>query len=281
MQVAKECTVSLSTSLRILPQNQLLTALPPKTYARLLTKLEIVPLIFKRVIYLPGYLPQHVYFPLSGVISLLTILADGTETEVGIVGNEGIAGISVFLGVDTTSSKALVQIPGDAMRMRISDFKAEILDNELHNLLQRYTQTLIGQISQAVACNCHDSVEERCCRWLLMCHDRAKSDHFPITHEFLSHMLGVRRASVTVVAGMLQKAGLISYSRGRITILNRRGLEEVACECYQTIKSEFDRVFSVTVVTTLGSRRADMKKSPNELSGLFCRIADRLVEYNE
>lgn len=236
--------MSLSTSLRILilPQNQLLTTLPPETYARLLPKLEIVPLVFKQVIYQPGDLLQHIYFPLSGVISLLNILADGTETEVGLVGNEGIAGISVFLGVDTTSIKALVQIPGDAMRMRISDFKVEILDNELHNLLQRYTQTLINQISQSVACNRHHSVEQRCCRWLLMCHDRAESDHFPITQEFLSHMLGVRRAGVTVVAGMLQKAGLISYSRGRMTIIDRPGLEKVACECYESIKVEFDRV---------------------------------------
>ena len=202
-------------------------------------------MVFKQVIYQPGELIQHVYFPLSGVVSLLTILADGTETEVGIVGNEGIAGISAFLGIDTTSLKALVQIPGDAMRMRTSDFQAELLDGALHNLLQRYTQTLIGQISQSVACNRHHSVEERCCRWLLMCHDRAKSDHFPITHEFLSHMLGVRRASVTVVAGMLQKAGLISYSRGRMIILDRPGLEEVSCECYGSVKAEFDRVFSV------------------------------------
>ena len=257
--------MSLSTSLPILgtsslgkaslgdtaSQNQLLTALPREIYARLLPKLETVSLVFKQVLYQPGELIQHVYFPLSGVVSLLTILADGTETEVGIVGNEGIAGISVFLGIDTTSVKALVQIPGDAMRMQTSDFKAELLDGALHNLLQRYTQTLIGQISQTVACNSHHSVEERCCRWLLMCHDRARSDHFPITQDFLSHMLGVRRASVTVVASMLQKAGLISYSRGRMTIIDRPGLEEVSCECYESIKAEFDRVFGVTVVTTL------------------------------
>lgn len=180
------------------------------------------------MLYQPGELIRYVYFPLSGVVSLLTILADGTETEVGIVGNEGIAGISVFLGIDTTSIKALVQIPGDA--------------------------TL-------VACNSRHSVEERCCRWLLMCHDRAKSDHFPITQEFLSHMLGVRRASVTVVAGMLQKAGLISYSRGRMTILDRPGLEEVSCECYQSIKAEFDRVFSAIGVTTLGESSGYEPKS--------------------
>ena len=226
-------------------QNQLLSALTRDIYARLLPKLETVPLVFKQVLYQPGELLQHVYFPLSGIVSLLTMLADGTETEVGMVGNEGIAGISVFLGIDTTSLKGLVQIPGDAMRMQTSDFKAELLDGALHNLLQRYTRTLLDQISQSVACNRHHSVEERCCRWLLMCHDRAKSDHFPITQEFLSHMLGVRRASVTVVAGMLQKAGLISYSRGHMTIVDRPGLEEVTCECYESVKAKFDRVFSV------------------------------------
>ena len=236
--------MSLSISLPILTQNQLLTALPRKIYTRLLPQLETVPLVFKQVIYQPKELIQHVYFPLSGVVSLLTVLADGTETEVGMVGNEGIAGLSVFLGIDTTSSKALVQIPGDAIRMRTYDFKAELLDGTLHNLLQRYTHTLIGQISQSVACNRHHSVEERCCRWLLMCHDRAQSDHFPITQEFLSHMLGVRRASVTVVASMLQRAGLISYSRGHMTILDRPGLEEVTCECYESVKAEFDRIFS-------------------------------------
>lgn len=261
--------MSLSTSLPILAQNKILTALPYESYILLLPKLENVPLVFKQVIYKPGELIQHVYFPLSGVVSLLTILADGTETEVGIVGNEGVTGISVFLGVDATSIKALVQIPGDAMRMRTSDFKAALLNGALHNLLQRYTQTLIGQISQTVACNSNHSVEERCSRWLLMCHDRAKSDHFPITQEFLSHMLGVRRASVTVVAGMLQKAGLISYSRGRMTILDRPGLEEVSCECYERITLEFDGVFGVTVATTPGkSRRADRSKSSKKLSCL-------------
>jgi CRP-like cAMP-binding protein len=274
--------MSLSTSLPILgasssgeaspntaSQNQILTALPSESYTRLLPKLENVSLIFKQVIYEPGELIQYVYFPLSGVVSLLTILSDGTETEVGIVGNEGITGISVFLGIDVTSIKAIVQIPGDAMRMRTSDFKAALLNGALHSLLQRYTQTLIGQISQTVACNSHHSVEERCCRWLLMCGDRAKSDNFPITQEFLSHMLGVRRASVTVVAGMLQKAGLISYSRGHMTILDRPGLEKVSCECYESIKSEFDRVFGVTVATMPEkSRRADKRKVSQELSGL-------------
>jgi CRP-like cAMP-binding protein len=261
--------MSLSTSLPILVQNQILTALSSESYTRLLPKLENVPLVFKQVIYEPREPIQHVYFPLSGVVSLLTILSDGTETEVGIVGNEGITGISVFLGIDTTSIKAIVQIPGDAMRMRTSDFKAALLDGALHNLLQRYTQTLIGQISQTVACNSHHSVEERCCRWLLMCGDRAKSDNFPITQEFLSHMLGVRRASVTVVAGMLQKTGLISYSRGRMTILDRPGLEKISCECYETIKLEFDRVFDVTVaIMPEKSHRADKRKISQELSCL-------------
>lgn len=176
---------------------------------------------------------------------MLTILADSTATEVGLVGNEGIVGISVFLGIDTAPTKAIVQIPGEAMRIQVVDFKAEMVSSSLHNLLERYTLALMNQISQSVACNQHHSLEERCCRWLLMSHDRANSDSFPITQEFLSHMLGVRRASVTVVAGILQKAGLIRYSRGQMTILDRPGLEKVACECYGSVKAEFDRLFSI------------------------------------
>ncbi|MBW4639607.1 MAG: Crp/Fnr family transcriptional regulator [Gloeocapsa sp. UFS-A4-WI-NPMV-4B04] len=213
--------MSLLTSQPILAQrNKLLNVLPLEVYARLLPKLEPVPLIFKQVLYQPGEPIEYIYFPLRGVVSLLTILVDSPATEVGLVGNEGIVGISVFLGIDTTPTKAIVQIPGEAMRMQIADFKAEKAGSPRHNLLERYTLALMNQISQSVACNQHHSIEERCCRWLLMSHEQANSGSFPITQEFLSHMLGVRRASVTVVAGMLQKAGLIRYSRGQMTILD-------------------------------------------------------------
>lgn len=238
--------MSMSTAPRNPAKNRLLAALPREEYERLLPKLETVPLTLKQVIYEPGKPIQHVYFLNTGVISLLTILADSTAAEVGVVGNEGMIGISVLLGIDTTPGKALVQIQGEAMRMRTADFKAEVLaGSSLHTLLQRYTYVMINQISQTVACNRYHSVEERCCRWLLMSHDRANSDSFPATQEFLSEMLSVRRASVTVVAGMLQKAGLIRYSRGKMTILDRPGLEEVTCECYGSVKAEFDRLLSV------------------------------------
>lgn len=228
---------------QVLIENRLLLALPSEEYERLLPHLENVSLTFKEVLYAPREPMQYVYFPNHGVVSLLTSLSDNTVAEVGLVGNEGMVGVPVFLGVDTTPFKAIVQLSGDAMRMKKDVFKASLnQDTVLHFLLQRYTQALMIQISQSAACNWHHSVEERCCRWLLMTHDRAKTDQFPLTQEFLSKMLAVRRASVTVVAGTLQKAGLIRYSRGQMTILDRLGLEETTCECYMLVKQEFDRL---------------------------------------
>jgi CRP-like cAMP-binding protein len=183
-----------------------------------------------------------IFFPINAVVSLLTIVEDRTLAEVGLVGNEGMIGLSIFLGIEATPFKAIVQVPGEAMRMKVDVFKDLVNpDSPLYSLL-RYTHALMFQISQSAACNPHHSVEERCCRWLLMTRDRVQSDQFPLTHEFLSHMLGVRRASVTVVAGMLQKAGLIRYSRGQMTILDRPGLEAVSCQCYRLVKKEEDRL---------------------------------------
>jgi CRP-like cAMP-binding protein len=170
-------------------------------------------------------------------------MEDGTVVELATVGNEGMVGLPVFLGGDTMPLKAFVQIPGDAMRMKADVFKDSVNQGSpLHGLLQRYTQALFNQVAQSTACNRVHSIEERCCRWLLMTRDRVESDGFPLTQEFLSQMLGVRRPSVSVVAAILQKAGLIRYSRGRITILDREGLEAAACECYAIIKQEFDRL---------------------------------------
>ncbi len=223
-------------------ENRLLAALPHEAYLSLLPNLECVPLLFEQVLYQSGETIKYVYFPNHGVISLLTILSDSTKGEVGLVGNEGMSGLPIFLGVDTTPLEAFVQIPGDAMRMEVGIFKESVKHGgPLHDLLQRYTYSLMFQTSQIAACNCYHEVAERCCRWLLMSHDRANSDSFPITHKFLSRMLGVRRASVTVVANKLQQAGLISYHRGQMTILDRLGLEKASCECYGLIKSEFDR----------------------------------------
>lgn len=232
----------ISNPAQIPLENQLLAALPREAYLNLLPYLERVPLLFEHVLHHSREPIKDVYFPNHGVISLLTIMADNTRGEVGLVGNEGMAGLSIFLGVDTTPLEALVQVPGDAMRMEVGVFKALVNQSHpLHDLLQLYTYALMFQNSQIAACNCYHTVEKRCCRWLLMTHDRVHSDSFAITHKFLSRMLGVRRASVTVVAAALQQAGLISYSRGQMTILDRLALEKASCECYGLIKSESDR----------------------------------------
>jgi CRP-like cAMP-binding protein len=224
-------------------ENRLLAALPSEVTACLEPNLERVSLPLKEVLYESRELIEYVYFPNHGVVSLLTILEDGVLAEVGLVGNEGIVGLPVFLGIEVTPFKAIVQVPGEAMRMKADVFKDLVnLDTPLHGLLMRYTHTLMFQISQSAACNPHHSVKERCCRWLLMTRDRMHSDQFPLTHEFLSQMLGVRRASITVVAGMLQKAELIRYSRGQMTIKDRLGLEAVSCQCYRLVKEEEDRL---------------------------------------
>ena len=228
---------------RVPAKNRLLAALPKEEYERLLPKPEPISLNFKEVLYQPNEPIQYVYFVNHGVVSLLTIMEDGTVVEIATVGNEGMAGLPVFLGGDTIPYNAMVQIPGDAVRMKTDVFKDLVNQgSSLHGLLQRYTQALLNQISQSAACNRVHSIEERCCRWLLMTRDRVDSDNFPLTQEFLSQMLGVRRPSVSVVASILQKAGLIGYQRGRMTILDRHGLEAASCECYQLVKQEFDRL---------------------------------------
>jgi CRP-like cAMP-binding protein len=205
--------------------------------------METVSLNFQQIIYAPNQSIDYVYFPNSGIISLVNITEDGRTIEAAMVGNEGMAGIPVFLGADRMPGQAISQVVGNALRMKADVFKYEVTpDTSLYNLLLRYTQALLNQISQSVACNCLHSVERRCCRWLLMCHDRVRSDQFTLTQELLSQMLGVRRASVSEVAATLQKEGLIRYNRGKITIRDRLGLEATACECYRVVKEEFERL---------------------------------------
>jgi CRP-like cAMP-binding protein len=224
-------------------RNRLLAALPREEYERLLPQLEIVSLTFNDSIYQPGEPIPHVYFPLSGVLSLLTILANGTAIEVATIGNEGMVGLPVFLGAVTTPGSAIAQVPGEAMRMKAEEFREEISrGSPLHALLHRYTQAMFHLIAQTAACNRVHSITERCSRWLLMTHDRVGSNQFVLTQEFLAQMLGVHRPRVNAVARALQGAGLIRYSRGRITILDREGLEAASCECFQVIKGEFDRL---------------------------------------
>jgi len=233
----------MSQDRRNLSQNKLLSALPTQEYERLLPYMESVSLNFQQIIYAPNQSIDYVYFPNSGIISLVNITEDGRTIEAAMVGNEGMAGIPVFLGADRMPGQAISQVVGNALRMKADVFKYEVTpDTSLYNLLLRYTQALLNQISQSVACNCLHSVERRCCRWLLMCHDRVRSDQFTLTQELLSQMLGVRRASVSEVAATLQKEGLIRYNRGKITIRDRLGLEATACECYRVVKEEFERL---------------------------------------
>jgi CRP-like cAMP-binding protein len=223
-------------------ENRLLVALPRDEYDRLRPRVEKVSLPLRDILYEANGYIAHVFFPLHGVVSLV-IMDGGFTLEVGVIGNEGLVGTPVFLGSDRSPTRAIAQIPGEALRMEATVFQKEMRrGGPLYGLIQRYTQTMINQISQSIVCNHRHSVEKRMCRWLLMSHDRVGADEFPLTHEFLAQMLGVRRPSVTAVAGTLQKAGLISYHRGRITVLDRQRLEAASCECYDVVAKELDRL---------------------------------------
>ena len=223
--------------------NRLLAALPWAEYLRLLPYLEPVPLPFRQRLYDAHKPIPYVWFVEHGVVSLVRVTQEGTLIEICVIGCEGMVGLPVFLGSESTPSQALVQIPGTGLRMPTTTFRREVPPGSpLHDLLHRYTQTLINQMAQGMVCNRMHSIAQRCARWLLLTHDRAGSDQFPLTQQFLAQMLGVRRASVSTVAGRLQKAGLIRYSRGVITVLDRPGLEAAACECYQVIEAEYDRL---------------------------------------
>jgi len=226
---------------RVSIENSLLAALPCKDYQRLLAGLEPVTLTFGEVLYESGEKIRHVYFPGNALISLLT-LADGhLALEVGLIGREGMVGIPLVLGDKVSTVRALVQGTGTAMRMDAAHFCKEFrLSLPLQRELYRYTHSLMSQVSQTAACNRFHVVEMRLARWLLMTHDRVKSDEFHMTHEFLGHMLGVRRVGVTKAAQALQKLKLISYSRGDITILDRAGLEAAACRCYAVVRNMHD-----------------------------------------
>jgi CRP-like cAMP-binding protein len=222
---------------RVSIENSLLAALPGKDYQRLLALLEPVTLTFGEVLYEPGDTIRHVYFPNSSLVSLLTLVDGHLALEVGLLGRDGMVGIPLVLGHTVSSVRALVQGTGTALRIASAPFLEEFRRSlPLQRELYRYTHTLMAQISQTAACNRFHVVETRLARWLLMTQDRVKSDQFRMTHEFLSHMLGVRRVGVTKAAHSLQKRELIRYSRGDITILDRNGLEAAACECYEVIK---------------------------------------------
>lgn len=222
-------------------ENLLLAALPRNEYRRLLPQLERVAMPFAEVLYEPGDVIRHVYFPNDSIVSLLSVVAERSTLEVGIVGREGMAGVPVFMGVSTSRHRAIVQGAGTAMRMRAAALRAEAERlGPLHRLLRRYAHSLLTQISQTAACNRFHVVGARLARWLLMTHDRLPSDEFRLTQEFMSNMLGVRREGVNKAAAALQHDGLISYSRGHIRVLDRAGLEAVSCECYRVVREESD-----------------------------------------
>ena len=224
-------------------QNHLLDALPTSDYERIASHLELIAMPLGEVLYESGAHLRFVYFPITCIISLLYVMEDGASAEIAIVGNEGMLGISLFMGGDTTPSRAIVQSAGHGYRLRAELLKAEFgrFGPTMH-LLLRYTQALITQMSQTAVCNRHHSVDQQLCRWLLLSLDRLDSNQLTMTQELIANMLGVRREGVTKNAGRLQDAGLIRYHRGRITVLDRPGLEARCCECYQVVKTEFDRL---------------------------------------
>ncbi len=226
------------------PGNLILAALPSLEFKRLSEHLESVDLKLGDVLQMPEDQIEYVYFPTDGVISLLAILEDGETVEAGIVGREGMVGIPIVLGVDTTTNQALVQGSGEALRMKATSLKAYLRnDGVLQPLLLRYVHAIFAQVSQTAACNRVHTLNERLARWLLLTHDLLGRDKFDLTHELLARMLGTRRAGVSVAASSLREAGLIDYSRGQVVMLNRKGLEDASCECYGVVKVEYDRLY--------------------------------------
>jgi CRP-like cAMP-binding protein len=229
-------------------QNHLLEALPREDYERLAPQLELIPMKLGDVLYEPGTRMRHVYFPTTSIVSLMYVMEDGASAEIAIVGNEGILGISLFMGGDTTPSRAVVQGAGYGFRLKAQHLKDEFARfGPMLRLLLRYTQALITQMSQTAVCNRHHTVDQQLCRWLLLSLDRLASNELVMTQELIANMLGVRREGVTEAAGKLQEAELIRYRRGRITVLDRPGLEARSCECYHVVKAEFDRLLPYTM----------------------------------
>ena len=224
-------------------ENRLLGALPDDDYQRWLPSLEDVELSLGQVLYESGTVLSHVYFPTTAIVSLLYVMANGASAEIAVVGREGLVGISLFMGGESTPSRAVVQSAGRGVRLRAKLVKDEFdRAGPVIHLFLRYTQALITQMTQTAVCNRHHSLDQQLCRWLLLSLDRLKGDEIVMTHELIANMLGVRREGVTGGALKLQKAGLIRYARGRITALDRSGLEERSCECYSVVKEEYDRL---------------------------------------
>ncbi len=224
-------------------RNRLLAALPSDTFTQLAGTLQPVSLKDKQVLHAPGEPVEAAYFPESGTVSMLAPLEGGELLEVGMIGREGMVGLPVILGTDSLATEAMTQMPGTAWRIRASALREAFEHSAaLRALLLRYVQAYHTQVALAAACNARHAIEERLARWLLMAHDRAEGDELPLTQEFIAQMLGVRRAGVTVAAGSLQRAGLIRHRNGHITVLDRPGLEAEACECYGTVRQQFEHI---------------------------------------
>ncbi len=227
----------------LITQNHLLAALSAEESARLLPHLQLVAMPLGKVLYESGDVLRHVYFPIDSIVSLLYVLENGASAEISVVGNDGLIGIALFMGGETTPSRAIVQSAGHAYRL-----VGQVLKDEFHRsgqlqlLLLRYTQALITQMAQTAVCNRHHSVEQQLCRWLLLSLDRLTTSRLSMTQELIANMLGVRREGVTEAAGRLQKLGMITYNRGQITVQDRAELERHCCECYAVVKRETDRL---------------------------------------
>jgi CRP-like cAMP-binding protein len=223
--------------------NALLAALPDAEHARWLSHLEPVELPLGAVLYEAGNRLTHVYFPTTAIVSLICVMDNGATTEIAIVGNDGVVGVSLFMGGESTTSRAVVQSAGLGYRLRAGQMMDEFnRTGPAMNLLLRYTQALITQMAQTAVCNRHHSLDQQLCRWLLLSMDRLRSNELVVTQELIANLLGVRREGVTEAAGRLHAAGLITYRRGHITVLDRTGLERRSCECYAVVKREYDRL---------------------------------------
>lgn len=231
-------------------KNHLLAALPDDEWDRWLPHLESIDLRLGQVLYEPGNTLRHVYFPTSAIVSLLYVMQDGASAEIAVVGHEGIVGISLFMGGESTPSRAVVQSAGQGFRLQAQKMKDEFKrSGPVMHLLLRYTQALITQMAQTAVCNRHHTLDKQLCRWLLLSLDRLHGNQLVMTQELIANMLGVRREGVTEAAIKLQEAGLIRYARGRITVLDRTGLEKRTCECYAVVKKEYDRLLPDTLAT--------------------------------
>ena len=225
--------------------NHILDALPAEERDRLFPHLSFVSMPLGRAVYESGETLKHIYFPTDSIVSLLYVMKDGASAEIAVVGNEGAIGVALFMGGETTPSRAIVQSAGSAYRLDRKRLKLEFnRHGQMLHLLLRYTQSLITQMAQTAVCNRHHSVNQQLCRWLLLSLDRLRSNELKMTQELIANMLGVRREGVTAAAGELQKAGVIRYRRGKITVLDRAKLEQLSCECYSVVKKETDRLLS-------------------------------------